>query len=357
MSIICIEANDLAVKTATQAVRSDNQLSRISIVKGFSTDPDVIRRVTELIKEKCGDRSPVIIGPMAELLGSIATLEGSEYIYRCYNDAFPSSLWITGPSRYASVRLCVCVCVCVYSNAILVQFYYPCYITSGDLTGSSAVHCVHRKKTLVGRTFVSVNKLKFDEVRSFPTPGVLEFVDTKLRKVVISTIPYGLWRLTPVAIYSRKLVHMYDASWRVSRDTRCNSIGCYIWFAFDDGVDSSDSKTDFPYGCSSFHVEDNKAPALTFDGSSNFNDRLTCTNSWRNLVFWLQTMNLVAGELLRVVTRVDTEQFDVSYEFQIYRGREGKSLFATISVRSSDILGCDWIDADLPVSIVPLSAA
>ena len=65
-------------------------------------------------------------------------------------------------------------------------------------------------------------------------------------------------------------------------------------------------------------------------------------------------MNLVVGECLKVVTRVDTSDFNVRYDFVVFRGANGDCPVATVNLSSADMIGVDWVPASArtPVEIV-----
>ena len=88
------------------------------------------------------------------------------------------------------------------------------------------------------------------------------------------------------------------------------------------------------------------------------NDGLTANTNWRNIILWLPYMNLSCGEVLTVQTRVDTTEFNVVYHFEIFRGVDGNHPVRRISLKATDMIGCDWrkVTAASPVPIVPVES-
>jgi len=106
MKIICIEGSEYACTQAKQYVGQDDVMrSRVTIIHGLSTDPAVLERVRDLIN--AAGVNAYVLGPLAELLGSFATCEASELIFRSLSEAFPDMRSFPAPSRYATVSAAI----------------------------------------------------------------------------------------------------------------------------------------------------------------------------------------------------------------------------------------------------------
>ena len=218
---------------------------------------------------------------------------------------------------------------------------HPACVQAHDISGQRGI--LTRKDVLVdsaGR-FCSVQKLDFAKTRTFPKPALLEFITAASRR--------------------QDSMESRTTSWRVELDCVCNCLAFFIWFAFDQGAALSSTKfTGFPYGlsCGSGDHDMMLRQAGVSDGSSNVNDGLTANTNWRNFVLWLPYMNLSCGEVLTVHTRVDTTGFNVVYHFEVFRGCDGDYPVKSISLKSTDMIGCDWrkVTAASPVPIVPVES-
>lgn len=117
MIIICIEGNAEAATKAAATVRGDHRMKgRVHIIAGLSTTPDVIVQVRNFIEPVA---NAIVVGPVCELLGSLATVEGYEYIVRDLAQSFPCISSIPGPDRYATVSVIALVNCSLRTNCSL----------------------------------------------------------------------------------------------------------------------------------------------------------------------------------------------------------------------------------------------
>ena len=103
MVIICIEGNVKAAAIAATTVEGDSMMKgRVHIIPGLSTTPSVVNQVQIFIDDVPG---AIVVGAVCELLGSLATVEGYEYVMRNLTASFPVITDTPGPDRYATVSV------------------------------------------------------------------------------------------------------------------------------------------------------------------------------------------------------------------------------------------------------------